>query len=67
MKLRPDNSLFLMCNNKLMVTSAPIKNVYTDNKDLDGFLYFFLSKDSTFGAHLHPSAVGLQLFDLCLS
>lgn len=49
MNLSPEKALFVMCNDKLMVTSELMKNVYDKDKDADGFLYFFLSEDSVFG------------------
>lgn len=42
-------ALFVFCNNVLPSNSALITNIYMNNKDEDGFLYFKYTAESTFG------------------
>lgn len=48
-KLRPEEAIYLFVNNKVPPTSAQISNLYSLNKDEDGFLYIIYSGESTFG------------------
>lgn len=42
-------AVFFMVNNKMLPVTAEMLNVYTENKDEDGFLYMTLVKESCFG------------------
>ncbi len=49
-KLAPEQALFLLVGNNVMPSvSANIENVYEQQKDLDGFLYFSVQTENTFG------------------
>jgi GABA(A) receptor-associated protein len=48
-KLAPDQAIFLFVNNTLPPAAATVSQVYKDNVDEDGFLYFFYSGEETFG------------------
>jgi GABA(A) receptor-associated protein len=50
MVLKPEEAVFILINNSLPPTSALLSHVYKDHKDRDGFLYFSVCKESTFGA-----------------
>ncbi len=48
--ISPDQGVFLFNQkNELFTTSQLLKNTYAECKDTDGFLYFTLSVESTFG------------------
>jgi GABA(A) receptor-associated protein len=49
LKLDPHDALYLFANGYIMSCSNIMITVYNNYKDLDGFLYFKLSKESTFG------------------
>ena len=50
LKLSPEKSIFLFVNNTSIVpTSTLMSNIYTENKDEDGFLYIRYASESTFG------------------
>ena len=50
LKLSPEKSIFLFVNDTTMVpTSTLMSNIYTENKDEDGFLYIRYASESTFG------------------
>lgn len=49
MTLKQEEALFIMVNNTLPPTAALMSEVYNQHKDLDGFLYAFISKENTFG------------------
>jgi len=48
-KLEQDKALFMFVNNSLPPTSAMISDVYSHNKNEDGFCYFIAAAESTFG------------------
>ena len=48
-KLRPEEAIFIFVNNTLPMTSALMKNIYKEHVDEDGFLYFVMSMESTYG------------------
>lgn len=45
----PTQSIYLMCNNKLISSSYSINFVYDEEVSNDGFLYFIISLENTFG------------------
>lgn len=49
MTLKPEEAVFLMINNTLPPTAALMCQIYNEHKDLDGFLYCYCCKESTFG------------------
>jgi GABA(A) receptor-associated protein len=48
-KLSAEQGLFLFVNDTLPATNAMISQVYKEHHDEDGFLYCFISGESTFG------------------
>ena len=48
-KLKPQNSMYLFVNNKLVPTSSVLSIVYESHKDDDGFLYIRYGGETTFG------------------
>jgi len=48
-KINNEQSLFLLCNNTLMLNNELIINLYNKQKDYDGFLYIIISLENTFG------------------
>ena len=49
-KLQPEEALFLFVNgNALAPTAQLLSATYNEHKDEDGFLYFVISKEETFG------------------
>lgn len=48
-KLSPEKSMYVMCNNELVTTSREMHSVYNSHKSDDGFLYVVVSEESTFG------------------
>ena len=48
-KMNPNETIFLLCNNKLINNTNTINNIYAKNKDYDGFLYIFVTLENTFG------------------
>lgn len=49
-KLTPEQALFIFINNTLPPTGSLMSEVYQAHKDQDGFLYAYISGESTFGA-----------------
>lgn len=49
MTLKSEEAIFIMINNTLPPTAAMMSQIYHTHKDEDGFLYFFLCKENTFG------------------
>jgi GABA(A) receptor-associated protein len=47
--LEPTQSIFLLCNNKLLMNTDLLNTVYKINKNMDGFLYIYISLENTFG------------------
>jgi len=48
-KISPEKALFIMVNDKLPPTAALVSTLYHEHADSDGFLYFSVSGESTFG------------------
>jgi len=48
-KLKPEEALFIMINNKIVPGKFTLSEVYEDNKDEDGFLYITYTSENTFG------------------
>lgn len=49
-KLQPEDAILLFVNNNVTpAISDSFKDIYENHKDKDGFLYFTLSKELTFG------------------
>ena len=48
-KLDPNQALFVMINNSLQPTNRLFEDIYTDNRDEDGYLYIVYSSENTFG------------------
>ena len=48
-KLDPNQALFVMINNSLQPTNRILDDIYSDNKDEDGYLYIVYSSENTFG------------------
>ena len=48
-KINNKQSIFLLCNNELIINTDLIKNLYNKHKDIDGFLYIIISLENTFG------------------
>ena len=48
-KLTPEKSIFLFTNNSMPPTGNILAQIYDDQKDEDGFLYFKYSGENTFG------------------
>ena len=48
----PQQAIFLICNNILLMNTDIIENVYNKYKDEDGFLYIFITLENTFGRNL---------------
>ena len=42
-------SIFLLCNNQLVINTELINNLYIKQKDYDGFLYIIITLENTFG------------------
>jgi GABA(A) receptor-associated protein len=49
LKLRPEMSLILFVNNKLIPNQQLLSDVYPKEKDVDNFLYMSICQESTFG------------------
>lgn len=48
-KMNDKQSIFLLCNNELIINTELIYNLYNRQKDDDGFLYIIISLENTFG------------------
>jgi len=48
-KLQSSEALFILINNSLVPTNSSLKDIYENNKDVDGFLYITYSSENTFG------------------
>jgi GABA(A) receptor-associated protein len=44
-----EQSIFLLCNNQLLINTELINNLFNRQKDYDGFLYIIISLENTFG------------------
>lgn len=47
--LTQDQGIFLLINNKIMMGSMSMQEIYNQEKEKDGFLYIILSGESVFG------------------
>lgn len=52
LKINQNDSIYLISNNKLVVNSHTIAQVYNENKDDDNFLYIIIAVENTFGNYL---------------
>ncbi len=48
-KLKPENSLYLFVNGKILNGTGLLAQIYEKNKDNDGFLYIKYTLENTFG------------------
>ena len=48
-KLSSEKSIFLFCNEMMPPTGSILAQIYENNKDEDGFLYFKYTGENTFG------------------
>lgn len=48
-KLSSEKSIFLFCNDSMPPTGSILAQIYDNNKDEDGFLYFTYTGENTFG------------------
>ena len=49
MNLPPEKALFVFCGDILPTTATPMRELYHNYRDQDGFLYLCYSSESTFG------------------
>ena len=42
-------SMFLYCNNKLLMSSSRLQDIYNENKDINGFINIKYCGENTFG------------------
>lgn len=49
MNLTPEKAIFVFVDNTLPSSSATISSIYDSKKDADGFLYFSIRGEHTFG------------------
>lgn len=49
LKINANDAIYLICNNKLLVNSHTVSQVYYANKDSDDFLYIIIAAENTFG------------------
>lgn len=49
LKINSNDAIYLICNNKLLVNSHTVAQVYYENKDSDDFLYIIIAVENTFG------------------
>jgi len=49
MRIQQEEAIFLFVHNTIPPTSSLLSQIYRENKDDDGFLYFVVQKESTFG------------------
>ena len=47
-----EQSIFLLCNNQLLINTELINNLFNRQKDYDGFLYIIISLENTFGNYI---------------
>ena len=48
-KINHEQSIFLLCNNELIMNSELIHSLFNRHNDYDGFLYIIISLENTFG------------------
>lgn len=48
-KINHEQSIFLLCNNQLIMNTELMNNLFNKRKDYDGFLYIIISLENTFG------------------
>jgi GABA(A) receptor-associated protein len=49
LKIQQEHALFLFINNTLPANSCLMSEIYKEYKDVDGFVYGYVSGESTFG------------------
>tara|TARA_B100001093_G_C26364569_1_gene816014 strand:+ start:318 stop:674 length:357 start_codon:yes stop_codon:yes gene_type:complete len=49
LKINPEKAIFVFINKKLPQSSMLMSEIYSQNKDEDGFLYMVYSSENTFG------------------
>ena len=47
--IKYEQSIFLLCNNELIMNTEVINDLFYKQKDYDGFLYIIISLENTFG------------------
>jgi len=47
--IKSTDAIYIMCNNKLMNSIDTINSIYNNEMSDDGFLYFIISLENTFG------------------
>ena len=48
-QLNASDTIYLLCNNKLLVSTNTVSQIYSENKETDGFLYIVIAMENTFG------------------
>ena len=48
-KINQEQSIFILCNNELIINTEVINNLFYRYKNNDGFLYIIISLENTFG------------------
>lgn len=48
-KIESEKAIFLFVNNIIPLSSSLLSQIYKENKDTDGFLYFYISGENVFG------------------
>lgn len=43
------HSMFLYCNNKMLMSSSKLQDIYNENKDINGFINIKYCGENTFG------------------
>jgi hypothetical protein len=49
LRIKPGESIFLLCNNQLLIGTDNIQAIYNKFKDTDGFLYIYICCENVFG------------------
>lgn len=49
MDIKPEESIYMFINNKLMSSNKMMADIYENNHDEDGFLYVYICSENTFG------------------
>ena len=47
--IKPEESIYMFINNKLMSSNKMMGDIYENNHDEDGFLYVYICSENTFG------------------
>jgi len=51
-QINHEQSIFLLCNNELIINTELINHLFNKHKDYDGFLYIIISLENTFGNYI---------------